>query len=295
MRILLFNCSIHFKNLHGFKLMCESINAELVISDNINNITDYWDIVFIPSLFINPEYFKNTKHILYGPHAFLFPHGNWKNYNFDNRSKYIQPSEWAKNFVNELGGINLPIIISPFAVDTEKFKPQNNIKDLDCIFYSKNRSKEDEDYIESILISKNLSYEKFSYKTKYEEEDYIKGIDRCKFAIFLDSTESQGFAIEECLSKNVPVLVFGATSMFDEIDSFGKQVYQEYLGRYKLEGTTVPYWDERCGIVFTKKEEYVENLEKIMATYESFSPREYILENLSPKVCMERLLNNLKA
>ena len=294
MRILLLDAHIHPKNKFGFHLMCDAIGATLVVSDRVESLFEDWDIVYIPSHFIQSEYMPNTKKIIYGPHAFLFPTEMFQTYPFDSRCVYLQPSDWSKKFLEEVGGINMPIISSPFAVDVEKFKPEHSNKYFECVLYFKHRKSEELEYVETVLKEKNISYRLFHYCNKYKEEDYIQALNECHFAIWLDATESQGFALEECLSMNVPILVWNAKSMFQEVDSFGKQTYEEYLGRYKLEGTTIPYWDERCGIVFHEKEEFEINLQKMLDSYANFHPREFVLEELSPKVCMERLLSKLQ-
>lgn len=293
MKVLLVDTWIHEKNRNGLELMCKSINAEFLISDKFEDLIKNWDIVIVPSIFIEPEYIVSAKHILYGPHIFLFPVPPWQTYSFDYRCKYISPSKWVNDFVNEMGGINLPTIINPFAVDVEKFKPINIPKKYECILYIKHRQVEYIEYVESILQSKGITYCKFDYDKHYKEEDYIQAINESNFMIMVASTESQGFALEECLSMNVPILVWNATSLFDEINSFGKQTYNEYLGKYKLKGTTIPYWDERCGISFTEKKDFETSLEKMRISYTQFHPRDYVLENLSPSVCMQKLLQNL--
>ena len=293
MRILLIDSWIHEKNRIALELMCKSIDTELVVSNKLEKLFEPWDIIFSPSLFIENEYLLSAKQIIYGPHCFLFPVPPWQNYSFSSNAKYLFPSQWAKEFVDEMGGINLPTIINPFAVDVEKFKPYISNKYYHCVLYTKHRKPEDVEYVESILHSKNITYRKFDYLAKYKEEDYIKALNECHFGVWVTSTESQGFALQECLSMNVPILVWNATSLFDEINSFGEQTYRDKLGKYKLKATTIPYWDERCGISFTEKDDFEKNLDIMVNSYTQFHPRDYVLENLSPKVCMEQLLQNL--
>jgi len=293
MRILLIDSWIHEKNKIALQLMCKSIGTELVISNKLETLFEPWDIVFSPSWFIENEYLVSAKQIVYGPHCFSFPVPPWQNYSFSSNSKYLFPSQWVKEFINEMGGINLPVIVNPFAVDIEKFKPSVSNKYYTCILYTKHRKLEDVEYVESVLQSKGITYRKFDYLTKYKEEDYIKALNECHFGIWVSSTESQGFALQECLSMDVPILVWNATSLFDEINSFGEQTYRDKLGKYKLKGTTTPYWDERCGISFTEKDDFENNLNLMISSYTQFHPRDYVLENLSPKVCMEKLLQNL--
>jgi hypothetical protein len=295
MKILLFDSWIHEKNKIGLKLMCDSMDIEIIVSNKFEDFIDPSDIVFVPSDSIDPNYLPNAKNIVYGPHCFLFPTPPWlKNtHTFPDKCKYILPSKWTEDFVEETGGVSLPIIINPFAVDVEKFKPTISNKYLDCLLYFKHRRQEDIEYVENILQAKNITYRKFIYG-KYKEEDYIKTLNECNYAVWVTSTESQGFALQECLSMNVPIVVWNATSLFDEYTLEGKHVYKDRIGQYELKGTTIPYWDERCGISFIKKEEFETSLEVMRGSYTKFHPRDFVLENLSPKVCMERLLKNLK-
>ena len=294
MKVLLYDSWIHEKNKYALFLMCDSIKADFIVSNKADIIFDEWDIVFIPSDIIDPNYFPNAKHIIYGPHCFLFPTPPWlKNtYEFPPNCKYILPSKWTESYVEETGGLCLPIIINPFAVDVEKFKPTITNKYFECLLYFKHRKAEDIEFVENILQEKKITYKKFIYG-KYKEEDYIKSLNECHYGVWVTSTESQGFALQECLSMNVPILVWNATSLFDEYTLEGKQVYKDRIGQYELKGTTIPYWDQRCGISFIKKEDFVFNLEVMRSSYTKFHPRDFVLEHLSPKVCMERLLENL--
>ena len=64
-----------------------------------------------------------------------------------------------------------------------------------------------------------------------------ENIANSKYGIILDAHESQGFAIEEALSCNVPLLVWNVSSMS-----------QEEGGNYQhIPATSIPYWDKRCG------------------------------------------------
>ena len=44
---------------------------------------------------------------------------------------------------------------------------------------------------------------------------------------------------------------------------------------------------------YVRKEEFESNLQKMLDSYTNFHPREFVLENLSPKVCMKRLLEQI--
>ena len=128
---------------------------------------------------------------------------------------------------------------------------------------------------------------------KYKEEDYINTLQSSKFGIWIGCHESQGFALEEALSCNLPLLVFNSSSMFQEYDEKNEICYNNELGRYSLKATAIPYWDDTCGIAFTKKEEFKINLERMLTEYNKFQPRIYVEKALSPIACIDRLLKEI--
>ena len=104
----------------------------------------------------------------------------------------------------------------------------------------------------------------------------------CKYGIILDAHESQGFAIEEALSCNVPLLVWSAQTMNQEDGS----------NYNSIPCTSIPYWDSKCG-------EYFHHLSELPAAFQTFqeklttdqyNPRQYILETLSTEKCAERFM-----
>ena len=93
--------------------------------------------------------------------------------------------------------------------------------------------------------------------------------------------ESQGFAIEEAMSCNVPLLVWDSVYMSQE---------QGY-NYPNIPCTSIPYWDSRCGETFYKKED----LEKTFDIFitKLYQPREYIMEQLSLEKCSKNLVSLL--
>ena len=116
-----------------------------------------------------------------------------------------------------------------------------------------------------------------TFKSKYKEEDFLLYLKTCKYGIVLGGHESQGFAIEEALSCNVPLIVWNVEFMS-----------QEEGGNYSnIPCTNIEYWDERCGEFFYRSEEFEEIYNKFMSKIDTYKPREYILEHLSPEKCSE--------
>jgi hypothetical protein len=294
MKALFVETYIHHKNKIGFILMCKARNIECVISSSHDDFRQEWDLVFIPSQCIPPHYFPQAKAIMYGPQDFIFVNGYWKkgNAEFPTHCFYNLLADWVIEVQNEFGGLSLATKALPFAVDIEKFKPVEMPKLYDCFIYSKQRSQDDMDYILRKVKEKNLRYKLIIYG-RYTENEYIETLHTSKFGIWVGRHESQGFALEEALSCNVPLLVFDTTSMFQEYNENNQITYRDKMEDYKLKATTIPYWDQTCGLAFTDKNKFPDLLDRMLNTYTTFSPRDYVLKTLSPEVCMDRLLNEI--
>ena len=136
--------------------------------------------------------------------------------------------------------MSIPFKPFPFPVDTNKFSPNSNNVKTEVFIYFKRRNPIELTFIESFLKSNNINYNIFDYVKRYDENDYLSFLQKSKFGIILDAHESQGFAIQEALSCNVPLLVWNTKTM-----------NQEYGSKYSnIHCTTIPYWDQRCGEFF---------------------------------------------
>jgi hypothetical protein len=56
----------------------------------------------------------------------------------------------------------------------------------------------------------------------------------------------------------------------------------------------VPYWDDRCGEVFYNADEFESKLELFLSKLGTYSPRDYIIENLSSEVCEKHLVKAIQ-
>ena len=119
-------------------------------------------------------------------------------------------------------------------------------------------------------------------------------LEKSRFGIWIGCHESQGFALQEALSMNVPLLVMNVSDMREECVK-GRFIYEHH--KEPMKATAIPYWSNECGEVLLKDEE-----SKILETLElmnqkiierKYSPREFIEKNLDWKAFqrnMETLL-----
>ena len=241
----------------------------------------HYDIIYSPGEPVDVSKYP-TKKFIFGPQFSVFP--DHKINLIDNKYKnsvYIQPSKWAADVWINMGIKHIPVLPLPFPVDTYKFNIKENTPRDKVFIYFKRRNPQELQFLELFLKTKNITYRIFDYVKKYQEEDYLNYLQHSKFGIILDAHESQGFALEEALSCNVPLLVWNTRTM-----------NQEFRSSYnEVPCTTVPYWDERCGEYFYDIQELEEIYNTFISKLNTYKPRQFILENLSVEKCSEKLVN----
>lgn len=275
MKVLIIG-TFHHKNKEGLELMLSYLKIEYKWGTHID-IPNY-DLIFSPENPVDTSKFP-TKKFIFGNHFSVFPTNKLLQINnIYNNSIYIQPSEWASRVWKDMHAENiLPVKTLPFAVNVDKFKPTPSIR-RKVFIYFKARLPEELNYLTDFLQKESIGFEVFDYRKKYDEKDYIKCLQESKYGIWLGRHESQGFALEEALSMNVPLLVWDVTSMNQEIG------YNRYPD---ISGTVIPYFDERCGEYFYKQNEFECKYRKFINNLDNYKPREYVLENLGKEKCSE--------
>lgn len=281
MKVLIIG-QFHHKNKEGLEYMLTYLKFQYKWG-NYNDIPNY-DVIFMPTNPIDTSKYP-TKKFIFGNHFSVFP--NKKLLYINNIHKnccYIQPSKWVCDLWKNLAAEKyIPIRLLSFSVNTNKFKPIINSKKDNVLIYFKRRKQEELDYLKNFLKFKHINFEVFDYVKRYQEENYLKVLQKAKYGIILDAHESQGFAIEEALSCNVPLLVWDVSTLNQE----------EGVTFPDFPATSIPYWDNRCGEYFYKKEEFEEKYNKFISKLETYKPREFVLENLSVEKCSENLKNIL--
>jgi len=283
MKILFINNFFHHKNEFAFKNYKKIEFYETTDIETVKNIEDY-DCVFSPSTPIDVSLYPNTRFI-FGPHFSVFPDSRFAIIKGDN-SVYNLLSQWNYNiYTNDELTKDIKFVTVPFGVDTETFKEKTRIHDRTEVFiYYKNRNIEELKAVANFLNLMNINYRIFGYIQRYNEKDYIEYLQKSKFGIWVGAHESQGFALQEALSCNVPLLVWNIKSM-----------NQEYGSNYNdIPATSIPYWDERCGDVFYNENEMEDTFKRFNSRLYNYKPREFILENLSMEVCEIKFIETIE-
>jgi len=285
----------HHKNWNGIQLMCASMGIDFELVTDASRLTRFdYDILISVSRYLHPEQFPPHVKVIIGPHFFPESHTGMHGplCKTSERAVFNTLSLWNEKAHNDLyGSLVVPIVQFPYAVDVDRFsaKPADSAV-YDCLVYFKHRDPALLHRTVEILQAKGVSHRCIRYGS-YSEQQYMDELKQCKFMLVIDGHESQGFALQEAMSTNTPLLVLDATSLFDEILDDGTSYWKQKTTK-NIHATSVPYWsDTECGIRITDISDLPSALDTMSNSYQTFTPREYVVRTLSPKACMQRILD----
>lgn len=238
-------------------------------------------------------YSRIPENALMGPNLFVLPfeaeHLCNKFYNF------VVPSQWVKDKYEEydvMKGCNIDVW--PVGIDTEAWKPSSDQEpEYDCFIYHKNTSLNVLNDTQRQLQNMNQTVAEVLKYGFYREHDLLDLCSKCKYAVLLTGTESQGIAYMQILSTGTPCFVLD-------------QCRWNYEGRppTSAKATSAPYFDSKCGEKVLKKAgdrflvedvdlaHFQHFLEKVDAGW--YDPRGYILNNHTLAKSAEKYLELLK-
>ena len=207
--------------------------------------------------------------------------------------RYLQHSQWANDVYEPYFGEER-CTIWPVGIHTDKWRPQpEKPHSTDVLIYDKIMWNREQlvpglrGAIQDTLRERGISYEIIEYGS-YEPAEYKKALARCRAMVFLCEHESQGLAYQEALSCDVPILAWDQGQCLDP-DRF-------VWGDPHIPATSVPYWDERCGMTFADAGAFAKQFGAFWERVEAgaFEPRAYILENLTLEKCAHRYVDIAK-
>jgi hypothetical protein len=170
----------------------------------------------------------------------------------------------------------------PVGIDSDLWKPAAGAqKTVDILLYDKVRWEHDfyeHSMIEPIrdaLKRARLSFTEIRYGY-YQEDQFMEDLSRCRGMLFLCEHETQGIAYQQALACGVPVLAWDRGGPWKDPAYFPHKIDFGPV-------TSVPYWDDRCGMKFSDIGEFEERLNEFRDALLSnkFNPRNYILDNLT--------------
>ena len=202
----------------------------------------------------------------------------------------LVPGEWMRQMCEPFWGHK--VVTWAVGIDTDKWIPAPHPeKDVDVVIYDKIRWQRETQVpqllepVRSALLGRHLRTAELRYG-HYREEDFHNLLRRTRAMIFLCEHETQGIAYQQALSCGVPLLAWDRGGFWEDPSFFPEKVRFGPV-------TSVPYWDERCGLRFESINYFEETLNRFVDGLEQhrFTPREFILGNLTLEKCAERYVS----
>lgn len=243
---------------------------------------------------------KKIKTLTAGPNIVVFPDEYDAIITDPMVEKYFSPSDWNKRqFIEMMPSLKDRIYSWPAGVDTEYFKPAEKVeRDNTVIVYHKFES--DQFCYRVCCELRKYGYKPVVFKyggrpvefyqgngasqqvEKYDIGEFKEALNRSCFAVVISDQESQGLALAEMWAMDVPTICFDP-----------HYYMWEWEGRFiERDGdiSSCPYLSEATGLRFSNFEELSHILGMLSAGEAQFSPRNWVLANMSDEVCARGFL-----
>lgn len=205
--------------------------------------------------------------------------------------RYLVHCDWVKSMYERY----YPSRISNWAVgiDTQNWAPRATPKEFDVLVYDKIRW--DADRVKRALLEPVLSEMRKRKLTcrvirygEYKPAEYQDMLAQARAMLFMCEHETQGLAYQEALSCDVPVIAWDPGAWLD--------AWRFRYGETHVPATSVPFFDERCGMTFTGAPDFPEALGRFWESVQQgrYRPREYVLEVLTLEKCARHYLQLLR-
>lgn len=189
----------------------------------------------------------------------------------------IQPSNWAKDlWVSLAPELAVKIVVWAAGVDI----PSENISQERkyCLIYQKDADEKLLSQVIGSVVSAGLIPRIIRYG-HYRHKHYLNILHESKMMVYLSQSESQGIALQEAWATDVPTLVWNR----------GYWQFNGYM--WKDDKISAPYLSGETGMFFKDANDMESQLPDFMSRLFAFTPRKYVLENLSNRVTAERFLD----
>lgn len=194
---------------------------------------------------------------------------------------YITPSEWVcTSYVDDCPELRGRCLPWPAGVDTDYWSPKNRNKELKrALIFGKHNAGP----IPAINDYKNV-LEKRGYevnilkrdgRSTYTPEGYRSLLQESSILVGFSRSESQGLAWVEAWSVDVPTFIWRNNT--------------NTINGRTFDTSSAPYLAEQNGCFFDDLKDF----EQLLTDWEfgnlDFSPRQWVLDNMSDEVCVRKL------
>jgi hypothetical protein len=201
--------------------------------------------------------------------------------------RLIVAHEWAREFLRDAPTLLAKSVACPCGIDTEVWRPSGRAgaKPIGLVYWKSG----DEAFCERVeQIVRACGLEPLRVRTRHGEHamfspaDYRGFLDQSAIAVFLSTFETQGLALAEAWSMDVPTL------------AWDPQGVAQWRGRSFESRSSAPYLTPATGRPWRTIDELEPVLRGAIADRSSFHPRAWMLAHMTDAICSAALLEIIR-
>jgi hypothetical protein len=200
--------------------------------------------------------------------------------------RLIVAHEWVLDFFRDAPALIAKSRPCPAGVDTEWWKPAEGVRTNTALVYWKSGDERFCEQVERIVRACGLEPRRLRSvlddHSTFRPEEYRQILDQSVIAIFLSDSETQGLALAEAWSMDVPTVAW---------DPRGQAAWR---GRAFESRSSAPYLTSATGRLWRTVDELEPVLRDALAGRSGFHPREWVLANMTDAICSAALLKIIR-
>jgi hypothetical protein len=187
-------------------------------------------------------------------------------------------SEWVRQlYASEVPDIAAKLRVCQAGIDSDDWQPTTQRRSNRALVYWKDAPEGLRHDAERVLNEQGLQCRVLRYGS-YDAATFKACLDEAALAVFLSTFETQGLALAEAWAMNVPTLVWNPQART-----------QWQGGRTFVAGSSAPFLTPATGRTWKTLEQLASAVRDVLASPESFTPREWVLANMTDAICARAL------
>jgi glycosyltransferase involved in cell wall biosynthesis len=220
-------------------------------------------------------------YLVAGPVNALFADENGRVLFLPEIDRLIVASEWMKSFYRDAPELLAKSRVCPCGVDAEFWKPRRADRTKTAVVYWKSGEERFCERVEQVIRDCGLEprrvrsgHGEHAHFTREQLRDLL---DEAAVGVFLSAFETQGLALAEAWSMDVPTL------------AWDPRAEAEWRERSFISGSSAPYLTAGTGRLWQTLDELAPLLRATLAGRGTFQPRRWVLEHMTDAICSAAL------
>jgi hypothetical protein len=198
----------------------------------------------------------------------------------------IVACEWMRDFYAEAPALMVKSRCCPCGINAEVWRPTGRPRRPTAVVYWKSGDEAFCQEVERIVRTCGLEPQRVRSRhgehAHFTPEDFRRLLDEATIGVFLSTFETQGLALLEAWSMDVPTIVW---------DPRGPA---EWRGRVFQSGSSAPYLTPATGRLWRTLDDLEPVLRGALADRAAFRPREWVLANMTDAIASAALFEIIR-